>query len=526
MPEKPISSAPQSHVLSRKRTRFSLIWLVPIAAAAVGAWVFAVHIMSQGPSITLILKTAEGLDAGKTKIEYNGVEVGTLVTIALSDDHRNVVATAQMQPGTEKFLVEDSRFWVVKPRISGASISGLGTLISGSYIAMEIGDSTKGQRKFVTLDDPPVVAADSAGKFVTLTSPDLGSLDAGTPVFFRRVEVGEVVSSVLADDGNSLTIKLFVQAPYDRFLNGESRFWDASGVDVSLTADGLDVRTQSIVSILIGGIAFESPTSARSTPIKPDQVFTLFRNRTEAFQKPARAPQTYVLEFNDSVRGLVPGAPVEFRGIPVGEVVSIDARLDMKTFRFSAPVTIRLEPTRLGIKLSEIDGTADEETLRRKLVDHLVANGLRAQLRSGSLITGALFVAFDTFPDAAPTTVDWSTTPVELPTIPGDLQVLEASVANILKKVDQMPIKEIGEDLRKAMAQLDLTLVSAREAIDSGRGTLDSANKLIEPNSVLDAQLNNTLQDVSRAARSLNGFLDYLERHPEALIRGKGGDSK
>jgi paraquat-inducible protein B len=160
------------------------------------------------------------------------------------------------------------------------------------------------------------------------------------------------------------------------------------------------------------------------------------------------------------------------------------------------------------------------------MMDSLVAHGVRAQLRTGNLLTGALYVAFDFFPDAPATTVDWSQTPVRLPTIPGELEAIEASVVSIIKKIDQLPIEALGKDLEKAMAELDRTLVSARGALDSGRGTLDSANKLIEPNSVLGAELGNTLQEVSRAARAVRVLADYLERHPEALIRGKTGGSK
>jgi paraquat-inducible protein B len=496
-------------------------------AAVIGAWVAVTRILGEGPKITIVFKSAEGLEAGKTKIEYNGVEVGTVTTIRLSDDHEKVIVSAQMAPKTEGFLVEDTRFWVVRPRISGANVTGLGTLISGAYITMDIGQSRGSKRDFVALDTPPVVTGDVPGRFFMLKSPDLGSLDNGTPIFFRRLQVGKVASYALDKDGQSLSVKVFVNAPYDQYVTPNTRFWHASGIDVSLSASGFTVETQSALSVLIGGVAFETPADGPVLPAaEADTVFTLFSNRAEAFKLPPRDPQTYVLVFKQSVRGLAPGAPVEFRGIPVGEVVKIDARVDAKTFAYSAPVTIVLEAQRLGMQIVDIEPGADLATIRRQLIDSLVSHGVRAQLQTGNMLTGALFVTFDFFPDAPAATVDWTQKPVQLPTAPGQLEAVEASAVSIIKKLDQMPFKQIGDDLQKALVELDRTLVSARGALDSGRGTLDNANKLIEPNSVLGAELGNTLQEVSRAARSVRVLADYLERHPEALIRGKTGEAK
>jgi len=511
---------PESRRVSRRKTRLSLVWFVPIVAALVGAWVAVTRIMNEGPAITIVLNTAEGLEAGKTKIHYNGVDIGTLTTIRLSGDHQRVIATAQMAPKTEDFLVDGTTFWVVRPRISGASVTGLGTLISGSYIGMEIGASKNKKREFVALDDPPVVTGDVAGRFFVLESPELGSLDNGTPIYFRRLQVGQVASYALDADGKSLSIKVFVRAPYDQYVTTNTRFWQASGIDVSLSASGLTVQTQSLLSILVGGIAFETPADGPVLPpAEADAVFTLFGDRSKAFQLPARDPQTYLLVFKESVRGLVAGAPVEFQGISIGEVVDVSAQVDAKTFEFSVPVTIHLDAEGLGVKVLDLAPGEDLDTIRRKFMDSLVAHGGRAQLRSGNLLTGALYVAIDLFDDVAPATVDWSKKPVQLPTTPGQLEALEASVVNIIKKLDQVPIKEIGDDLRKTIVELDRTLASAR-------GTLDNADKLIKPNSVLGAELGSTLQEVSRAARGLRVLTDYLERHPEALIRGKTGDAK
>ena len=529
MPDRdpPIPSVPNSRAVPKKQTRLSLVWVIPILAAALGIWVAVARIRSEGPKITIVFQSAEGLEAGKTKINYRGVDIGTITAIRLTEDHERVIATAQMTPKTEDFLVEDTRLWVVRPRISGANVTGLGTLISGAYIGIEIGSSKEPKRDFVALETPPVVTGNAPGRFFVLKTSDLGSLDTGTPIFFRRLQVGQVASYVLDKDGKFFTLKVFVRAPYDEYVTANTRFWQASGIDVSLSANGLSVQTQSLLSILIGGIAFESPASGAVLPAaEANTLFTLFSDRAEAFRPAARSPQTYRLIFKDSVRGLTPGAPVEFRGIPIGEVADIRAQIDLKTFEFSVPVTIRLDPQRLGVKVVAGASGADLERMRRRLIDTLVAHGARAQLRTGNLLTGSVFVAIDFFPGAAPATVDWSQTPPEVPTIPGQLQVMETKVTDVINKLDKMPLQQIGDELTTAIAELDQTLVAARGTLVSARGTLTNTASLTEPNSAQLQQMNSTLQEVSRAARALRVLADYLERHPEALLRGKKGEAK
>lgn len=539
MPERDPPPLPESKIVAKARARISAVWIVPAVAALVGAWVAATRILNQGPTISIVFRSAEGLEAGKTQIHYNGVPVGTLTTIALADDHKRVIAWAQMAPGTADLLAEDTRFWVVGPRISGANVTGLSTLISGAYIGMEIGKSPQRRREFVALDAPPVVTGETAGRFFKLKTRDLGSIDTGTPLFFRRLQVGQVASYVLDPDGQAITVRVFVQAPYDRYVNADTRFWQASGVDVSLTAGGIDIETQSLLSILVGGIAFETPATATArSAAETDALFPLFDNRSDALKMTAQDPQTYVLVFTESVRGLVDGAPVEFRGIPIGEVVGVSGQVDARTFTFTAPVTIRIDLQRFGVRVIEPEANPDSGAMRRQLIDSLVAHGVRAQLQTGNLLTGALFVAFDFFPEAPPETVDWTHDPVELPTVPGQLAALETRIASIVRKLDGVPFDAIGEDVQGLLAKLDRvpyerlgndvqraveelgrTLVSARSA-------LDHADQLVKPESVLSQEVAVALQEVARAARGLRVLVDYLERHPEALLRGKSGEGR
>jgi len=519
-PGAPIPPVPQSNAVPKSRTRLSLVWVIPIVAALAGVWIAVTRILSEGPKITIVFQSAEGLEAGKTKIHYNGVDIGTVTTIRLADDHKTVIINAQMAPKTEGFLSEDTQFWVVRPRISGSNVTGLGTLISGAYIGLEIGSSKETKREFVGLETPPVVTGEVPGRLFKLKTSDLGSLDTGTPVFFRRLQVGQVASYDLDPDGKSLTVLIFVRAPYDQYVNPNTRFWHASGVDVSLSASGLKVQTQSVLSILIGGIAFETdPSEPVLSPAEANSVFTLFPGRDKAFEAPPREPQTYVLRFKDSVAGLAPGAPVELRGIQIGEVADVRAQFDAKTAEFSIPVIIHLDPQRLGVKVFDLKPGTDLSAVRKNFINTLVARGIRAQLRTGNLLTGSALIAFDFFPNAPRATVDWSQDPVQLPTIPGQLQTMEASVEHIITKLDKLPMNEIAQSLQKAMSDLDLTLVSAR-------GTLDNASTMVGPNSPQGQQLDSTLEEVRRAARSVRVLADYLDRHPDALLRGKKGEAK
>ena len=416
----------------------------------------------------------------------------------------------------------------MKPRISGLNISGLSTLISGNYIGVEIGQSKETERNFTALETPPPVAADTPGRYFMLKTLELGSIGEGAPIYFRRLPAGQVVSYELDKGGEFLNVKVFVKAPYDQYVNPNTRFWQASGIDMSVSASGLRVQTESLMSILAGGIAFETPATAPLLPpAEADTQFTLFNDRADAFKPPAHDPQTYLLVFkNSSVRGLATGAPVEIKGIQIGEVTDVQAQFDEKTMDFSVPVTIRVDAARFGVKLVGMSAGADIIADHRKVMDALVSRGLRAQLRTGSMISGSLYVAVDFFPDAPPASLDWSQKPVQLPTVPGQVEAIETSLANIMKKLDQMQFKEISDDLRKTIGDLDKTLVSAQGTLTNTDKLLGSADKLIEPNSALDTELNNLLLQGGGAARSLRVLADYLERHPEALIRGKTGDAK
>ena len=430
---------------------------------------------------------------------------------------------------------------MVRARIAGGQVSGLGTLLSGSYIGVDIGKSNDERRAFIGLDVPPIVTGDLPGRQFLLKADDHGSLDVGMPVYFRRVQVGEVVAAELDKDGKGVSFRIFVHAPYDEHVTQNTRFWNASGIDVSFDATGLNVRTQSLVSILVGGVAFQAPPEGGVAPAaEANAVFALFQTRDAAMKQPDTIVESYVLAFEQSVRGLSVGAPVDFRGVMVGEVTRIGVEFDPAKTRFVQPVEIRLYPDRLRARYRDPTQPRPGGDDPGKSIQRFVDRGLRAQLRTGNLLTGQRYVALDFFPGTKKAVVDTSRTPLEVPTIPGALDELPTQLASIATKLDRIPFDQIAADARRALASLDETLRSAdvlvkrldtevapeaRRTLEGARRTLSSAERTLAADAPLQTDLRETLRELGRAAQSLRTLADSLERNPESLIRGKPAES-
>ncbi|WP_349570543.1 intermembrane transport protein PqiB [Azotobacter salinestris] len=536
MPDTPpspdLSTLPEAETAPRSRWKPQLVWLVPLVAALIGGWLAVKSILEQGPVIGIVFKNAEGLEAGKTRVKYKDVDIGLVTAVTLSKDLRQVVATAELVKDFQPHLVEDTRFWLVKPRISGGSVSGLGTVLSGSYIGVDVGKSSRAQKTFTALEVPPIVQLDTPGREFVLRSTDLGSLAMGSPVFFRRLQVGQVVGYQLDGNGRGVSLKIFVNAPYDRFVTDNTRFWNASGIDIRLGAGGIEVDTQSLASLLLGGVAFETPEESTALPAAaPDTRFELFADRTRAMRNPERDVLRMVLLFDESLRGLEVGAPVDFQGIALGEVSAIRVELEPDSQRIVMPVEVSLYPERLRLRSREKDRPRLSDEGRKRFLEQLVASGLRAQLRSGNLLTGQLYVGLDFFPRAATARIDWDSDPPELPTTVGSLGELQASLQRVAGKLEKLPLEQIGADLRQTLQttsrllhRLDTqvapevvaTLGEARKAVDTAQGMMAAD----EP---LQQDTREAIRELGRTAKSLRALADYLERHPEALLWGKKG---
>ena len=514
------------------------VWIVPIVAALIGGLIALKSLWDRGPTITLQFLSGEGIEAGKTKITHKAVDVGTVKSVALSPDQKTVVVTAEIdRQAADGFLVEDTRFWVVRPRIAGGQVSGLSTLLAGSYIGSDPGKSRTERRAFIGLETPPPITADLPGRQFSLAADDLGSLDIGSPVYFRGVVAGRVISTEVPADGRTVTVGVFVHAPYDRFVSAETRFWNASGVDLTLDASGVKLQTQSLLTLLLGGIAFESlPEDMGAAAVAAKTQFQLWSNRADAFRPRESVVETYALRFDQSVRGLTVGAPVDFRGVVVGEVRRIELEYDAARVHFTTAVQIHFWPERLRSRDRDPAKQWDAKLNPGQRIQRFVAHGFRAQLRSSNLITGQLYVALDFFPTAPPATLDLQKTPPEIATLPGALSELQDSIGNIVKSLEKIPFDKVAADLRRGLATLDTTLKQAdalmrqlstevapelRATLEEARKTLSSAQQVLSADSPVQGDLRETLGEVQRAAEQVRALTDYLERHPESLIRGK-----
>jgi len=426
------SNVPKAVVQTKKS--FSIVWLVPLVAILIGGWLVYKALSEKGPNITITFKTAEGLEAGKTKIRYKDVEIGLVESISLSKDLSHVVLTAELVKEVDRHLTDTTRFWVVRAQLTAGEVSGLGTIFSGAYIAMDPGKGGAPIRTFKGLETPPAVTSDLPGSQFILVSEKLGSIDTGSPVYFRQIKVGKVGSYKLDEDGRAVTIQIFINAPYDKLVHKNTRFWNASGLDLAVDASGLRIDTQSIVSVLIGGLAFDTPVSLEShDSAGSGDKFTLYNNHQDALMKSYKIKKYWVLYFEDSVRGLSPGAPIELAGIQIGQVVDIDLEVDMEKIAFRIPVLIETEPERV-FDINAMPTDMDN----RQFMDSLVAKGLRAQLKTGNLLTGKLFVELDFHPDAPAQKIIWDNKYPELPTVQKSMEELAEAARSIRFLVDYL----------------------------------------------------------------------------------------
>jgi paraquat-inducible protein B len=553
-PQQPeLSGIPDAVSEPKRRFSLQLVWIIPIVAALIGLSLGIQAYINRGETITITFKTGEGMEVGKTKIKYKDVQIGEVKGLAISKDRSHVVVTAELTKDARGLLVQDTRFWVVRARISGGSVSGLSTLIGGSYIGVDAGTSTESRDEFIGIETPPAVSLDVPGRQFVLRAADAGSLDTSSPIFFRRMQVGQVIATELDRDGKGITIRVFIRAPYDQYVRTNTIFWHASGVDLTLNASGVKINTESMLSILLGGISFQTPQDRPDAPpARSDTVFPLFPTRDEAM-KNAGTVETYLLVFKESVRGLPVGAPVDLRGVTVGEVIKIDVALDPRSPEISVPVQIRLYPERLRVLYRSKAQQVKPQS--HALLDSLVAHGFRAEVKSGSLLTGQLFVALDFYPAAKPAKIDWSTNPPRFPVVPGSKDQLQEKLMQIARKIEKIPLEELAGDARKTIRSLDATLKSAekilknvdgalvpearsvlvearqaledlRKTLGDARTTLGGANQVLSGDAPVQLDLRETLREVSRAAQSLRVLGDYLEQHPESLIRGKREDKQ
>ena len=534
-----LEDVPETTAVPRKKLKVSVVWIIPLIAAIVAIGIAVQRILMEGPTITIVFKKAEGIEAGKTFIKYKEVNVGQVTEVKLSEDFRQVVVTAKIDRSAAGLLVEDACFWIEQPRATLSGITGISTLLSGNYIGLEPGESKVERRAFTGLEEPPAITFDEPGRRFILRTESLGSVGSGSPLYYRSLNVGQVIGYDLSEDGESVRIQVFVRAPYDRYVTVRTRFWQASGIDVSAGTEGFSVRTESFLSMLIGGIAFEHPFSEKNPkPAGENSVFILFGSRAEALANPETIASPYVLYFNETLRGLSAGAPVTYLGLTTGEVTDVGFDQDDRTNLIRPRVDIVLYPERFMAYAKPLpgqDAVVPSVTDRRAFMERAVNLGLRAQLKSGNLLTGQRFVSLDIFPDAPDVEIDWRKVPTELPVVPSGLQDMETKIHSILTKLEKMPLDGLAADLKKTLVSVDKLFKRIDgEILPDAKATLEKLKRALEnidatlvgKDAAAQQQLRDTLQEIARAAQGVSRLTEYLERNPEALIRGKAQESR
>lgn len=530
----------------------SVVWLIPILTLLIGGWLIFRTLADQGPLVTIEFRTAAGIEAGRTRIKYKSVDIGVVERVHFTDDFRGVQVQVRFDPGMEHLLRRNTRFWVVRPEFSLRGASGLETLISGAYIQIDPGPGSP-QRHFVGLEQQPLITADEPGRTVTLVTERLGGIDAGSPIYYQGILAGEVLGHELGSDRRSIYISAFIRDPFDQLVRGNSRFWNVSGVDVGVGAAGPEVRMESLQSVIFGGIAFETPMDAEQvTADAEDLLFTLYSSYRDIEERAFIRKLNYVLHFDGSVRGLSAGAAVEFRGIRVGRVEDVRLELDPDTLEFQLPVVVEIQPERI----MDVNRGPSPEAV----IESLVERGLRARLQTASLITGQLFVELDMYPESelrlrGVSGLDYP----ELPTVPGAMETITATIENLVGQLDDIALDEIAANLLGTLegtnallnapelesmlvemehsmralrgileqveaSDVESTLVAARGVLVNLEQTLEVAADALDPQAPLHYNLVRMFAELEETARAIRALVEVLEREPQAVIFGRGGE--
>jgi paraquat-inducible protein B len=543
----------------RRSRRLPVIWTIPIVAIAIGAWLAWDTLSKEGPRIAISFEDAEGLQAGQSQLKFKDIVLGTVKSLEFTKDRRKVLVTIATTAQAEPFLTTGTQFWVVKPRLFAGNISGFSTLLSGSYIGLLPGDAAaKSERNFVGREEPPLLDSDVPGRTFLLKSDELGSVNLGSPVFYRGLSVGQVLGWDIGDMAKSVTIHAFVRSPFDSYVHDQTRFWNASGVSVKLGGAGVEMQVESLRALLLGGVAFETPTTGPSSEVSAENhEFPLFINQDAAKAASYSRKIELLVYFSSSVRGLGAGSEVVVHGLKIGQVTDVKLSFDPVKDAIVAPVRLEIAPERIvGIGRQVFKDT-------HEAVQALVSKGFRATLQSGNLLTGEMLVSFDVIPNAPPVTVTEQDGAFVFPTTEsGGLSGLQASAGDLLRNVNAIPFASIGQSLdvmtknmsaltngpqlQEALTGLAGTLAEAQSAMKSLnsemgpalkqlpeianalQATLKQSNQLIRSldtgyggDTQFHRDLDRLMAQLNDAVRSFKALADLLTRHPEALVRGR-----
>jgi paraquat-inducible protein B len=510
--------------------KFSSIWIIPLVSLLAGAWMVVHTIVTQGPTITITFETAEGLESGKTKVKMLNVDIGLVENVRLDSEGKGVIATVKLEREAKPLLREDTQFWVVRARIGAQGIQGLSTILSGGYIELSPGSGAAGRDKFTGLEEPPQTPVDAPGVRLQLFAERAGSVSVGDGVLYRGYEVGRVEAMKFNVENDRAEYSVFVDAPFHNLIQGSTRFWNASGISLIASAQGLEVNMGSMETLLRGGITFDSvPGLPFGDSIDVDEPLKLYDSYEDVIENPYRYGAYYVVKFSQSMRGLEPGAPVEYRGIGVGRVVRILlkelTREGMMGMGQDIPVLIYLEPGRMGVP----DVSAAVDALAQT-IEVGINNGLRATLETGNLLTGKQLVSLDYFPDEKVASLGEFNDYQVIPAVATGVDRLEHQVSSFLEKLNSLPLEKTVAETNSAIEQVNDTLAAVNEIIESdGMQALPNniEGAIVELRATLDGfsqdskmyqNLGATVDDLNRTLENLNALSRKLADNPNSLV--------
>ncbi len=538
--------------------RLSLIWAIPVITLIVGAWLTWNTIEQRGPLITITFQTAEGLQANQSHVRHKDVDMGVVTKINLTHDLQRVQVTIRMTREAEPLLTDKAQFWVVRPRFFAGSISGLSTLFSGSYIdVLPVSSGGEQKREFVGLENPPVLQTDVPGRTFLLQADRIASLNLGSPIMFRDLEVGEVLGWDVGEMARNVTVHAFVREPFDKYVHDSSRFWNASGAKVELGGNGLQVQVESLRAVVLGGIAFETPDdTAAAGESDTNHAFTLYPNQDAADSSVFKRSVPFVANFVDAVSGLAAGSAVTLRGLKVGEVTNVSLVFDAQADNVMVPVHFTLEPARIA--MLELPTGGDLDTRMQALVQR----GLRVQLETANFLTGQKQLAIDVYKNAGPGTLRKQGDAYVIPVLGSSSADVATAATSLVNRLNDIPFESIGQNLNSTLAgvnalvndkQLTASVAELRSTLAGAQSLVANLNRGLTPftqrlpgvaneledtvkrtdkligslqggygeDSRFNRDVSQMMAQLSDAARSIRVLADLLSRHPEALIRGR-----
>lgn len=518
----------------------SKLWLLPIIALLIGGWMVYYQISNQGSLITINFLSAQGIEAGKTKIKFLNVNVGNVKKVELNSKGDGVTVTARMSKAAEKLLVKDTQFWVVSPKVSLDGISGLNTLISGVYIQLARGVSDELEDNYNALQSPPVTPLGTPGLHITLNSDDQFAYEKGDPITYKGLTVGQFEDLYFNLEERVVYYNAFIKAPYHELITTNTKFWDMTGLNVELKASGLSLETGNIETLLSNGVTFDVPEGMKAgEKITSRYDFDVYPNYQTASDQRYKHFLEYIILVSDTVRGLVVGAPVEYRGIRIGEVTAIHvANSDNRFFTddVKIPVLIRVQPGRVGLSDDE-DGVATME----KQHTHWIKNGLKANLRTGNLLTGSLFIELQHYEQQPIETIDNYAGYAVIPTVADQFSNILAKVEEFIDKLNKLPLNEtmvtanstlldisdMTSELSKTSENVNILLsdINAKELSDELKTTLLNFSQLSKDFSAGSDNYNEisaTLKSLSSLLQELEPVLNQIKHQPNSLIFNSG----